>query len=294
MDLRRLRFIVQVADTRSFTRAAQALHVSQPTLSQQIRDLELELGIDLFHRGSRGVHITEAGKLVVDHARVVLGMIETLKEAVIEHRGLKRGRLHLGVIQTFNALYLPQILARFAGDFPTIDLEVSELANADVISGVQAGELHLGVGIPLGTEIGRVEPLYRDQLMFVCHSSHRLAYAKNVDVQDLPNESLALLGHGFRTRASIDNYLEGLAIIPSRVIAVNTFASILQIVSLGRYSAIMPAYINQDVKTSDVRFIPLRPAPPERTVCLLSPTEGLLTPASTEMSRRIKQHFPKL
>ncbi|OSZ62683.1 LysR family transcriptional regulator [Sphingomonas sp. IBVSS2] len=291
MDLRRLRFIVRVSDESSFTRAAQSLNVSQPTLSQQVRDLERELGVELFHRGSRRVETTQAGRLVVQHARIVLGAVEALKEAVVEHRGLKRGSLHIGVTQTFNALYLPPILTAFASDYPTIDLEVSELANAEIVDGIISGTLHLGVGIPQDAELEHIEPLYRDQLMFVCHSSHRLARARTVAIREIAEESLALLGERFRTRTAVDSYLEGQGVAPRRVLVFNTFAGILQTVSRGGHSTIMPADVSRGAGANDLRFVPLDPAPIERVVCLLSPVVGLRSPASIEMARRIRSRF---
>ncbi len=291
MDLRRLRFVVRVADDHSFTRAAQSLNVSQPTLSQQVRDLELELGVDLFHRGSRRVETTEAGALVVQHARIVLNAVEALQDAVVEHRGLKRGRLHIGVTQTFNALYMAPILTAFACDYPAIDLEVSELANAEIVEGIVSGTLHLGVGIPQGAELDDAEPLYRDQLMFVCQSSHRLARARTVAVSEIAEESLALLGSRYRTRAAVDAYLESYGVAPARTLAFNTFAGILQTVSLGGHSAIMPADISRGAGVNDLRFIPLNPPPAERVVCLLSPAASLRSPASSEMAQRIRSRF---
>lgn len=291
MDLRRLRYITHISDERSFTRAAQSLNVAQPTLSQQVRDLELELGVTLFIRGGRRVEVTEAGTLVIDHARLILSAVETLKEAVLEHRGLKRGRLHIGVTQTFNALYLPPILTAFARDYPAIDLEVSELANDEIVAGIAAGRLHLGVGIPLDVDTGDADPLYRDTLMFVCHACHRLAGLTTIPVHQLRAESLALLVGKYQTRVAVEAYLGAAEVTPKSVTGFNTFAAILQTVALGGHSAIVPADVGRVGGAPGLRFIALDPAPAERVVSLLDAPDARRTPATAEMAKRIRLAF---
>lgn len=293
MDLRRLRYIVRLAEERSFTRAAQSLSVSQPTLSQQVRDIELELDVILFSRGGRRVETTEVGAIVVDHARLVLSAVRTLNEAVLEHRGLKRGRLHIGVTQTFNALYLPPILTAFAREYPAIDLEVSELSNDEIVAQITVGQLHLGVGIPADIDNEHADPLYRDKLVFVCHARHRLSGLPTVPVDQLRSESLALLADKYQTRAAVEAYLNAAGVTPNRVTSFNTFAAILQSVSLCGHSAIVPADLGRADGLSDLRFIALDPAPAERVICLLSGSIGRRTPASDEMARRIRAVFAR-
>jgi DNA-binding transcriptional LysR family regulator len=291
MDLRRLRYVIKVADERGFTRAAQSLNVSQPTLSQQVRDLELELGVTIFSRNSRQIEMTQVGALVVEQARLVLSATDRLKETVLEYRGLRRGSLHIGVTQTFNALHLSPILNAFAQDHPTIDLLVSELSNDDIVAGIASGDLQLGVGIPLVADIVTTDELYKDTLMFVCHPEHHLAHLSFVAAKNLENEALALLVGKFRTSAAIDAYLSGVSIKPRRVTGFNTFAAILQAVSLGGHAAIVPADVSRLNSINGLRFLRLSPAPPERTVALLHPHPSRSTPASNEMASRIKRAF---
>ncbi|WP_036294251.1 LysR substrate-binding domain-containing protein [Methylosinus sp. PW1] len=294
MDFRRLRYLIRVGEERSFTRAARSLNVSQPTLSQQIQDLEAELGVALFTRTAHKVEPTEAGLLTIDGARRVLAETERLREAVQEYRGLKRGRLRIGVTQTFNALYLPQIVTAFARDYPAIDLEILELANDEIDASVEAGTLHLGVGLPRAHTRTRAEPLYADTLMFVCARTHRLAEAESVPAARLSEESVALLGHGFRTRAAVDDYLTEANATPLRVIAFNTFAAILNVVASGDYVSIVPADVRHVSLVSGVaalHFARLEPGPGSRTICLLSAPEDRATPAAIRFAARIRDYF---
>jgi DNA-binding transcriptional LysR family regulator len=291
MDFRRLRYLIRVGEERSFTRAARSLNVSQPTLSQQIQDLEAELGVTLFVRSAHKVEPTEAGLLTIDCARRVMAEVEALREAVLEHRGLKRGRLRIGVTQTFNALYLPRIVTAFARDYPAIDLEILELANDEIDAGVEAGALHLGVGLPRAHTRSKAEPLYADTLMLVCARESRLAEAEEVPALEIAEESLALLGHGFRTRAAADDYLVEAKVTPLRILAFNTFAAILNVVATGDYVSIVPADVRHVSGVAALHFARLAPAPPRRTICLLSAPDGRATPAALRFAARIRDHF---
>ena len=133
MELRHLRYFLAVHEHRNFTRASETLNVSQPTLSQQIRDMEEGLGCLLFHREYHQLIPTDAGELTRRYAREVLSTVDELTHNIQELQGMRHGCLRLGVIQTFNAYYLPDILGSFARDKPSINIEVEELANGDLV-----------------------------------------------------------------------------------------------------------------------------------------------------------------
>lgn len=288
MDLRRLRYLVCVGEERSFTRAARKLNLSQPTLSQQIRDLEAELGVTLFVRTAHKVEITEVGALAIDHAMRVLASVQVLNDAILEYKGLRHARLRIGVTQTFNALYFPSIVAAFSKDHPSIELEILELANDAIHEEVEAGSLHLGVGLPPGMTRGVVEPLYADTLMFVCAARHRLAGASPIAITQLADESVAMLTHGFRTRRLVEGFLAVNGVTPLGIIEFNTFSAILNVVESSRHVSIVPAAVRQGRGTGALHFAPLVPEPPSRMVCLLRAQPGRETPAAARFADYIK------
>src|SRR5271155_4734082 len=127
MELRHLRYFLAVANTLHFRRAAEALDVSQPTLSQQIQQLEKELGTTLFDRIGKRVGLTVAGETFRHHAQRVLHELDEAQVALLELEGLKRGKLHVGAVQTLNTYLIPPIIARFATLHPEVFLNVEEL-----------------------------------------------------------------------------------------------------------------------------------------------------------------------
>jgi LysR family cyn operon transcriptional activator len=291
MQLRHFRYLVEIAEASSFTKAARALNVSQSALSQQIKDLEEDLGVRLFDRSAHAVRVTEAGAIALDHARRALAITESLREAIDAYKGLERGRLKLGVIQTFNALYLPAIVSEFVRRHETIDVEVLELANVDILVRLALGEIHLGVGIGPADPPLAAHKLYADSLAFVCAPNHPFATRPTLKLRALEDQCLALLSRGFTTRASIDAFLRHHHVVPKRVLEFNTFAAIMSAVSDGACVSIVPANAHRVAPMLDLHFGRIRPAPPERIVCLLKGPAGLSTPAARAFESVVGAYF---
>ena len=292
MELRHLRYILRVAETASFTAAARSLNVSQPTLSQQVRDVEAELGVPIFVREQRGVSVTQPGRIVIAHAERILAAASGLKASIAEYRGLKRGSLTIGVTQSFNTLHLPDIIARFAADHPAIDLAVHELANAEIIAAVEAGRFDLGIGIAVaGMEVD-ASPLYAETLMFACSQHHRLAGEETVPLAALTAETVALLPAGFTTRAAIDALLRDAGVRPDRIVEFNTLAAIIAAIGRSSMVSLLPAATEKLSPVADLVFRPFDPNPPLRVVSLLKPAPGYETPAAQAFETAVRTQFP--
>ena len=145
MELRQLRYVVAVADHLHFTRAAAELHVAQPALSQQVRRLERELGLELFTRTSRTVALTDAGEAVVARARRVLGEIDAIEEDLDAMRGILRGRVELGSMQSLGPFDLPRVLADFHARHAGVDVVLREETTQRMLAMLRADQLDLAV-----------------------------------------------------------------------------------------------------------------------------------------------------
>lgn len=144
MELRQLEYFVAVTDEGGFTKAAAALHVAQPGVSAQIRQLERELGQPLFDRSARQVRLTEVGVAVLPYARAALSAVEGAKLIVDEITGLLRGHVVMGAVALPSALDLPGMLADFHDRHPAVEISLVEADPVNVIEGLQAGRLDLG------------------------------------------------------------------------------------------------------------------------------------------------------
>src|SRR5262245_38571583 len=139
IELRHLRYFLAVAEASHFTRAASRLHVTQPTLSHQIRELEGQLNLRLFDRVGRRVRLTAAGETLLPHARKVMRELEAAQAALQELHGLQRGLLRVGIVQTVNACVIPEIVEQFGKAHAGIRVECTEMAVSDIEADLEAG-----------------------------------------------------------------------------------------------------------------------------------------------------------
>jgi LysR family cyn operon transcriptional activator len=145
MELRQIHYFMAVAAHQNFTRAAEQVHVSQPSLSIQIGALERELGTRLFDRLGRKVVLTQAGELFRVHAERALRELDQAAQVVHELLGAKRGRLVVGTLSTVNSYLIAPLVSRFKQRFPDIHLQVHAQPSSDIVSGLLANRLDIGI-----------------------------------------------------------------------------------------------------------------------------------------------------
>jgi DNA-binding transcriptional LysR family regulator len=189
MELAALETFLTVVRTGSFSRAAEALHRTQPAVSIAVRKLEEDLGQRLVVRGSRELKLTDAGKLLVDSAERMLNLREQLRLAIDDLRHLRRGQLSLGVNESSIHAILPA-LARYRGRYPDVRIAVHRTFSRDVPREVLNYRLDLGVitFIPQESSLAALE-FFRDDLVLVVYPRHRLARRRRVDITELGKET---------------------------------------------------------------------------------------------------------
>jgi LysR family hydrogen peroxide-inducible transcriptional activator len=204
MNLRDLRYLVALADERHFGRAADRCHVSQPTLSAQIRKLEEYLGVPLVERQPRRVSLTEAGVKVVERARRLLLEADAIVELAKTDRDPLSGALRLGLIPTVGPYLLPHVVRRLKRELPRLKLMLYEHQTVPLLEKLRAGEIDMGIlALPVPLDGLEAEPLYDEPFTLAVPAGHRLADNERVRVEDLKGETLLLLedGHCLRDQA---------------------------------------------------------------------------------------------
>lgn len=245
MELRHLRYFIAVAEEGSLTVAAEKrLHTAQPSLSRQLRDLELEVGTQLFIRNARGITLTPAGTAFLDHARLALGQANEAIAAARRAARPAKATFAVGFLTGQEVDWLPHVTQILREELPRIDFKVSSLYSPDVADALQSGELDLG--------FLRVEPrpdltyqvVAREPLVAILPSDHRLASGSAITPRDLANENLI----GFSDvphvlRAVVDDYLRdnGVDVTPSQ--RIDNFAMGISLVASKRGLALLPAYV---------------------------------------------------
>jgi LysR family cyn operon transcriptional activator len=270
MLLRHIRYFLAVMEHRNFTRAAEALHVSQPTLSQQIRQLEDALGAQLLDRSGRTIRLTDAGKAYAQYARRALQDLDAGKRAIHDTRELTRGDLRLAMTPTFTAYLIGPLVARFNASYPGINLSVMEM-NQDHIEALLAqDDLDIGIGF-METRSVEVESRawFAETLALVVGKGHpHAARRRPLSLREFEKESLVLLSGDFATRGHIDRHCLEQGIKPRIAIEANSVSGIIEIVQHSDCLAtVLPDAVAH--RHSGLRPVALREAMPQRTVALL-------------------------
>jgi DNA-binding transcriptional LysR family regulator len=189
MELRHLRYVVTLADTLHFGHAAARLNLSQPPLSQQIRQLETELGVSLFHRTKRHVELTDAGRMFVEEARVILAHAEHASNLALRVNQGEAGQLTVGACGPADSQVFVEILREFAQRHPQIRMVVRNMGSAEQARAIREGRLHVGfVALPIDEPDLATETVLRQPIMIALPRKHPLAARSRVPLHALANE----------------------------------------------------------------------------------------------------------
>lgn len=295
LELRHLRYLIAVAEHGSFTRAAEELHISQPTLSQQVRQLERSVGVQLLDRTGRAVRLTDAGATYVHYARGALRDLAAAERAVTDLADLSRGHLRLALTPTFTAYLVGPLTAELHAAHPGITVEVREMPQDRIEAGLLADEHDLGFGFE-GPHLPGISatPLFRETLGLVTAAEN----AENAEgageaagplpVRDLARRRLALLSGDFATRGHVDGYLAAHGVRPDVAVEANSVQALIEIVRRTPLATVLPDAVTDD--HPHLRPVPLDPALPSRTVTLLrreSAYESAAARAFTALTHRL-------
>ncbi|MEU6788369.1 LysR substrate-binding domain-containing protein [Nonomuraea angiospora] len=199
VDLRLMRYVIAIAEEGTFEGAAERLHMTQPPLSRQIRDLERELGVDLFHR--RPTRLTEAGRVFVESARRVLAEAEQTIERTRQAAGVDHGAVRIGYTVTTAFDEMPKLFAAMQARHAAIQIEAREAWGAELTAAVEEGELDVVLGRHLPVPATWVTAILRtEKYVAVVGSGHRLAGRQRVSLRDLRGETLRFFPRRFAPR----------------------------------------------------------------------------------------------
>ena len=204
VNLRDLNYLVALADQRHFGRAAEACHVSQPTLSTQVRKLEEELGVALVERAPRQVMLTPAGADIVERARRVLAEVAQMRETARRTTDPEAGSVRLGMFPTLGPYLLPHVVPRLRARFPRLELLLVEEKTETLVAMLRAGRLDAAVlALPLHEDWLHCEPLFEEPFMLAVPAGHPLSKHRELSLSSLAHEHLLLLddGHCLRDQA---------------------------------------------------------------------------------------------
>jgi LysR family hydrogen peroxide-inducible transcriptional activator len=272
MNLRDLRYLIALADLRHFGRAAEACHVSQPTLSTQLRKLEDELGVQLIERAPRQVMLTPAGTDIVARARRVIAEVEQMREVARRTADPEAGSVRLGMFPTLGPYLLPHAVPRLRARFPRLELLLVEEKTESLLAMLREGRLDAAVlALPLHEDWLEVEPLFEEPFLLAVPTGHPLAGRKQLRMEDLGAQQLLLLedGHCLRAQALAVCGLAGAG--EKEGFRATSLETLRQMVAAGVGLTLLPMLaVKPPVPVSDaITLLPFRNPAPSRKLALV-------------------------
>ena len=241
MDLHQLQYLVAVAEDASFSRAAARLGLAQPSLSQQIKKLEGEVGQPLFDRLPRGVVPTQAGEQLLDHARRVLSELSEAKRRVADSSGAVTGSLTVGAIPTMAPFLLPAALRAFGALHPGVDLHVVEDVTDRLVESLERGSLDVAIiSARDGSRTVHVERLAGEPLFLLLPRGHRLARRRSASWADLEGERFLVLHEMHCLSGQVSQVCQRKGLRPPVVMRGAQLATIAAMVSSGLGVSVVP------------------------------------------------------
>lgn len=267
MEMHQLRYFAKVAELGNVTRAAEACHVSQPSLSQQIAKLERELGQPLFERLGRGVRLTDAGKMFKRYSDQILSLTEDARTRVADDRD--SGRIVLAAIPTIAPYFLPRVLARFAKECPKARIEIIEETTGNILRLLAEGDIDLAiVALPIQAEHVHTKALLTEELFAVLPSHHPLTQKPKVSLKDLVLEPFVLLNEAHCLTGTTMSFCTRHAVSPLVTAKSHQLLTVLELVRLGQGVSLIPAMAVPKGRDEGREYRPLTGDKPSRTVAL--------------------------
>jgi DNA-binding transcriptional LysR family regulator len=241
MELRQLEYFVAVAEEQNFTRAAEQVHISQSGVSAQIRQLERELGTELFDRSARTVTLTVAGEVALAHARATLAAARAVGQAVGEVTGLIRGRLTVGMVTGCTLTPLFDALAAFHQAHPGVEISLLEDSSDRLVEGVRAGTIDLGLigaasAVPDGLD---ALTIISERLVVAVPAGHPLARQRRVTLRDLTVHPIVCMPPGTGLRTVLDQACAAQGLQPAITLQASAPDAIADLAARGLAAAVL-------------------------------------------------------
>jgi LysR family hydrogen peroxide-inducible transcriptional activator len=241
IKLKDLRYLVAVADSRHFGRAAERCFVSQPTLSAQLKKLEQYLGVQLIERQPNNVSLTAAGEQIVARARKVLEASDELVTQARAHRDPLAGRLRLALLPTIGPYLLPRVSAAIRRALPRLELHLYEYQTAPMLEKLGSGELDLGIlALPVTLEGLEARELFAEAFTVALPERHRLARRERLQAADLEGERLLLLEEGHCLREQALEVCSRIGAAESQDFRATSLETLRQMVATGAGVTLLP------------------------------------------------------
>jgi DNA-binding transcriptional LysR family regulator len=265
MDFGQIEAFVQVSAHNSFSRAAEVLHLTQPSITARIQSLEREVGEELFERGGRGVRVTDAGLALLPYAERILQTLAEGRDAIEEVRNVQLGSLQLGSALTISTYVLPHILHAFRSRYAGVEVSIRTGRSEQVLSMLQADEVQVGLVRTLSHPDIETVHLYDDEIVLAVNPDHPFAAAGTASVEDAASEPNVLFDRGSSYFGLIHGFFRQAGVVPNVAMELDSLEATKRMVEEGLGIALLPLVtIERELESGILAKVEIVDVPPLR------------------------------
>ncbi len=258
MDIRQLEYFIEVARQRSFSKAAAALHVSQPSISKTIKDLEAQLGSTLFYRNTKFVELTDAGEAILEQAQQIVSSFLNINARLDGITKLQTGKIHIGLPPITGVSDFAQSLGQFKSEYPNVQINLYEYGSKKIELGIQDGTLDMGIiYVPCEEELYDKVVFVRDQLNIVMHPEHPLAGRSVIAYQELKDEQFVLYSNDYILHDKIIERCKEAGFTPNIIFETSQQELMTQIVAARLGVALLPGKVCRQLNPDAFTTVPM-------------------------------------
>ncbi|WP_438447338.1 LysR family transcriptional regulator [Gorillibacterium sp. sgz5001074] len=258
MDIRDLQYVLELARQRSFTKASEALHITQPTLSKMIKSLEDELGVQLFTREGKSVELTDAGRVILEQAGPIVEAFRSLTAELADLTRLGKGQIRIGLPPMVGANFFPGIMSRFRSHYPGLALLLEEAGSKKVESLVAEGDLDLGVVLlPVDETRFDTHTIVRSRLQLAVPPAHPLAAGSRAMLKELAGADMILFREDFGLHDKILQECRKAGFEPNVLYESSQWDFMTEMVAAGLGVSLLPEVICRTLDPARVRVLEL-------------------------------------
>jgi len=295
LEVRHLRYFLAVAEAGSFSRAADRLGISQPSVSQQMRDLEAGLRVSLFQRRGKRILLTPRGLIFQEHARAILHQLENFLQELNSESGQLRGALHIGVVPILNVPLVPHLMGLFAANHPGINVIVEEISSTEIETALEEGRMDVGLGfVTRHSPNLRYERLCKDEFALIVSETHPWSKRRVIPFSELHQQRLLQLPDSFVMRRMTDEICRNHQVRPRTVAEINAIETLLRTLAPLQAAALMPKIALRGREALKLKAIRLQGKNLGLEIGLLRLSDSAANSAVAAFTSLVKAVVPKL
>ena len=290
LEIRHLHYFMAVCEEMHFTKAAEKIGVSQPTLSQQIRALEDELNMPLFDRIGKRTELTEAGSLLLSYGTEILNTLQNVKDAIADLRDIQSGTIRVGIMPSDLDYRITQLVINFHNKFPKVKLKI--LASIEILQQVLESEVDIGIGTIVTSDDRIITiPLLREEYVLTVSKQHSLANRSSIYLEELKDLPMVMYPDGFLGRDIVEETVNKRGFKLNSILETSSVTSIINLVKANIGATVQPYPLIQQMGDPTLHTIRIKDYPPNRSLSIIYRSDRYLGQATKAFIKQIQEYF---